>query len=80
MTYVLRRKLDLRTSRLRLPEKILEEIENLVTLGMYANRTEALRDGARLLLRAQVGSLPGLPKEISKEEIWEEFIREKKFK
>lgn len=80
MTYVLRRKLDLRTISLRLPEKILEEIDNLVALGMYANRTEALRDGARLLLRAQGGSLPGLPKEISKEEIWEEFIREKKFK
>jgi Arc/MetJ-type ribon-helix-helix transcriptional regulator len=80
MTYVLRRKFDLRTISLRLPEKILEEIDNLVALGMYANRTEALRDGARLLLRAQVGSLPGLPKETSKEEIWEEFIREKKIK
>lgn len=70
----------MRIISLRLPEKILEEIDSLVSQGMYANRTEALREGARILLRAQVGSLPGLPKEISKEEIWEEFIREKKFK
>ena len=70
----------MRTISLRLPEKILEEIDNLVSQGIYANRTEALREGARLLLRAQVGSLPGLPKEISKEEIWDEFMREKKFK
>ena len=70
----------MRIISLRLPEKILKEIDSLVSQGMYANRTEALREGARILLRAQVGSLPGLPKEISKEEIWEEFIREKKFK
>ena len=70
----------MRTISLRLPEKILEEINSLVEQGLYANRTEALREGARILLRIQVGLLPGLPKEISKEEIWEEFIREKKFK
>ena len=70
----------MRTISLRLPEKILEEINSLVEQGLYANRTEALREGARILLRIHVGSLPGLPKEISKEEIWEEFIREKKSK
>ena len=70
----------MRTISLRLPEKILEEINSLVEQGLYANRTEALREGARILLRIQVGSFPGLPKEISKEEIWEEFIREKKSK
>lgn len=65
---------------LRLPDKILEEIDNLVAQGLYANRTEALREGARILLRSQIGSLPGLPKEVTKDEIWEDFMREKGFK
>lgn len=70
----------MKTISLRLPDKILEEIDNLVAQGVYASRTEALREGARILLRMQTGSLPGLPKEASKDEIWEDLMREKKFK
>ena len=34
--------------------------------GLNISRTEALREGARLLLRTQIGTLPGSPKEISR--------------
>jgi len=49
----------------------------LVEKGVYASRTEALREGARLLLMMQTGSLKGSPVEVSKDEIWEEFKKEK---
>ena len=48
----------------------------MVEKGIYANRTEALREGARLLLRAQTGSLPRGPIEVSKDKIWKEFENE----
>jgi Arc/MetJ-type ribon-helix-helix transcriptional regulator len=61
---------------LRLPDKLIEEIDELVSRGMYASRTEALREAARNLLKSQIGSLKGSPKQVSKDEIWEEFIKE----
>ncbi len=61
---------------IRMPEKILDNIEKLVEDGMYANRTEALRDAARLLIRSQVGMIPGKRPEISKDEIWEAVIED----
>jgi len=67
----------MQTISLRLPRRILEEIDALVEKGVYASRTEALREGARLLLRMQIGSLKGSPIEVSKEEIWREFEKEK---
>ncbi len=70
----------MQTISLRLPSKILEEIDALVEKGVYASRTEALREGARLLLRAQTGSLQGMPAEVSKDEIWKEFEKEKSSK
>ncbi|MCW4051073.1 MAG: ribbon-helix-helix domain-containing protein [Candidatus Bathyarchaeota archaeon] len=60
----------------RLPDKILEDIDALVENGTYANRTDALRDAARLLLRSQYGILPGKPKEISKDEVWKEYLED----
>ena len=60
---------------LRLPDKLLEEIDNLVEQGIYANRTEALRDAARQMLRQQIGSIPGKPPKIDKNELWEEFTK-----
>jgi len=68
---------SMKTISLRLPDRILEEIDLLVEKGIYANRTEALREGARFLLRAQIGSLPGKPIEISKDKMWKEFEEEK---
>jgi Arc/MetJ-type ribon-helix-helix transcriptional regulator len=61
---------------LRLPDKLIEEIDDLVSSGMYANRTEALREAARNVLRSQTGSLKGSPKQVSKDEIWEELMKE----
>ncbi len=63
----------MRTISLRVPDKLLEDIDKLVEEGRFANRTEALRDAARSLLDAHAGSISGMPKVISKEEIWEEF-------
>ena len=59
-----------------MPEKILENIDKLVEDGIYANRTEALRDAARILIRSQVGMIPGKRPEISKDEIWEAVIED----
>jgi len=67
----------MKTISLRLPDRILEEIDALVEKGIYASRTEALREGARIILRTQVGSLSGKPVDVSKEEIWRDFIAEK---
>jgi len=38
----------------------------------------ALRDTARLLLRSQIGVVPGKPLEVSKDEIWGELVNEVK--
>jgi len=54
---------------IRLPKKLLEEIDLLVTEGTYANRTEALRDAARQMIRSQKGMLHGTPPKTPKEEI-----------
>ena len=70
----------MKTISLRLPDKIIEEIDHLVEQGLYASRTEALREGARILLRAQTGSISGLPAEVTKDEIWRDFSSEKKLK
>lgn len=56
----------MKTISLRLPDKLLKEIDILVELGLYANRTEVLREAARNLLRSQIGSFPGKPKKVSK--------------
>ena len=70
----------MKTISLRLPDKIVEEIDHLVEQGLYASRTEALRERARILLRAQTGSIPGLPVEVTKDEIWRDFSSEKKLR
>jgi len=67
---------SLKNISIRMPEKILDNIDKLVEDGMYANRTEALRDAARLLIRSQVGMIPGKRPEISKDEIWEAVIED----
>ena len=67
---------SLKNISLRMPEKILDNIDKLVEDGIYANRTEALRDAARLLIRSQVCMIPGKRPEISKDEIWEAVIED----
>lgn len=38
---------------LRLPRKLLEEIDYLVKAGLYASRSEALRDAVRRLIESR---------------------------
>jgi Arc/MetJ-type ribon-helix-helix transcriptional regulator len=66
----------LKNISIRLPDKILSNIDKLVEEGIYANRTEALRDAARLLLRDQVGMLSGKRPEISKDKLWDAALEE----
>lgn len=41
----------------RFPSAVVEEIDKLVKAGIYRNRSEALRDSARMVLREQRGIL-----------------------
>jgi len=38
------------TLPLRLPKKLIEEIDNMVKAGIYENRSEAIRDAIRKLI------------------------------
>ena len=67
---------SLKNISIRMPEKILENIDKLVEDGIYANRTEALRDAARLLIRSQIGVIPGKRPIISKDEIWDAMVED----
>lgn len=63
---------------LRFPEKLLEGIDKLVEQGHYANRTDALRDAARVLLRSNIGIIQGKPLDIPKDDIWDTLIKNTK--
>jgi len=67
---------SLKNISIRMPEKILENIDKLVEDGIYANRTEALRDAARLLIRSQIGMIPSKRPIISKDEIWDAMVED----
>ncbi len=61
---------------LRMPDRLLEDIDRLVEQGFYANRTDAFRDAARLLVRFQVGVLKWEPAPLDKDEVWDETMRD----
>jgi Arc/MetJ-type ribon-helix-helix transcriptional regulator len=65
---------------IRLPDRLLSDIDRLMEEGHYSSRTEAIREAARVLLRSQVGSLKGQPNHVSKDEIWSEFKEENNIK
>jgi len=65
---------------LRLTEHITAEIDKLVKKGIYPNRSEALREAARMLIRVQRGAYTGRAKDISKDELLEEYAKEKGYK
>ena len=60
----------------RFPKKLLAEIDELVEQGHYACRTDALRDAVRLLLRSQIASIPGKPLGVSKDEVWDDSLKQ----
>jgi len=41
------------TLPLRLPKKLLEEIDNMVKAGLYGSRSEAMRDAVRRLIETR---------------------------
>ena len=59
-----------------MPDRLLEDIDRLVEQGFYANRTDAFRDAARLLVRFQVGVLKWEPAPLDKDEGWDETMRD----
>jgi len=65
---------------LRLTKQTISEIDNLVKRGIYPNRSEAMRDAARLLLRMQKGMFTGKAKPVSKDVLIKEFAKKEGFK
>jgi Arc/MetJ-type ribon-helix-helix transcriptional regulator len=64
----------------KLTEKMVKVIDDLVKEGYYANRSDALRDAARVLLSIQNRMFSGRAKMISKDDIIREYAKEKGFK
>lgn len=48
------RGLDMRLIAVHLPEKIVEDIQRLVDKGLYPNRSEAIRNAIRDLLKREL--------------------------
>ena len=47
------------TLQVRLSHGLIERVDNLVDTGIYANRSDAIRDAVRrLILDKQIGSIP----------------------
>jgi Arc/MetJ-type ribon-helix-helix transcriptional regulator len=45
-------------AQVRLPEGLMNEVDELVNQGLYTNRSEVIRDALRkLILKKQVGSI-----------------------
>jgi Arc/MetJ-type ribon-helix-helix transcriptional regulator len=64
----------------KLTEKMVKAIDELVKEGYYANKSEALRDAARIMISIQSGMFNGRAKNISKDEIIREYAKEKGYK
>lgn len=46
-------------AQVRLPKRILEQIDGFVETGVYASRSDVIRDAVRrLALNKQIGSIP----------------------
>ena len=46
-------------AQVRLPEGIVQEMNRLVELGLYTNKSDVIRDALRkLILEKQIGSIP----------------------
>lgn len=46
-------------AQVRLPKKLIEQVDSLVEAGLYANRSDALRDAVRrLAIKSVIGSIP----------------------
>lgn len=46
-------------AQVRLPERLMEEVDNLVDKGLYTNKSDVIRDALRkLILEKQIGTIP----------------------
>ena len=64
----------------KLTKKMVEAIDEMIKKGEYTNRSDALRDAARIMLRLQAGMYTGRARHVSKDEIMKSFLKEKGFK
>jgi len=71
---------------IRYPQSNLDDIDRLVEAGLYKNRSEALRDAARMLIRKHYGILRNIGEKKSSVELgrearnalWERALRQAK--
>lgn len=54
-----------------------DETWSEVIMRITQKNIDKLREKSKEKLRSQIGMIPGAPTEISKDEIWKEFIKEK---
>lgn len=70
----------MQVAQVRLPERLIEELNILVKKGFYSNKSDVIRDAVRkLILEKQIGSMPNtgdsvkeirkIRKKLSKEKI-----------
>ena len=46
-------------AQVRVPEGLMHEVDKLVEKGLYANKSDVIRDALRrLILESQIGSIP----------------------
>ncbi len=64
----------------RLTTQLISKLDELVEEGQYPNRSEALREAARIMIRLQHGMFDGRARPVDKDKIAEEFARSKGFK
>ncbi len=70
----------------RYPQSNLDDVDKLVDAGLYKNRSEALRDAARMLIRKHYGMLRHLGEKKSSVEfgrearnaLWERALKQAK--
>lgn len=55
------------TAQVRLPEGLMDEVDELVRKGLYTNKSEVIRDALRkLILERQIGSIPNTGDSVKK--------------
>jgi Arc/MetJ-type ribon-helix-helix transcriptional regulator len=51
--------MTMEVAQVRLPEGLMEEVDNLVDKGLYTNKSDVIRDALRkLILEKQIGTIP----------------------
>ena len=64
---------------MRLTESLAKEIDKTVQRGLYPNRSEFLREAARILLNMQRGMFTGKTREVDRDKLIEKYAKKKGF-